>query len=139
MSMVPEKLWRDPTAESIAKLAKLFSLPNESWMQDWDLQVADPVRVDEFLAAYRNLPFTDDDKFTLMEIIVASLNDLEGADLASHPAWHEARGILREQCVLHADTICYWSCIEEPDVAECFSITPYMREIWQAVEGRLTG
>ncbi len=48
---IPKRLWRFPTLATIDLLAQRFNLPNHPNMQDWEYEVADPDRVDEFLAA----------------------------------------------------------------------------------------
>jgi hypothetical protein len=67
---VPEHLWRFPTEQAIASLAARFDLPNESYMQDWEWEVADPERIDEYITVYNSGELNDDERFTLMETIV---------------------------------------------------------------------
>ncbi|MCP5384447.1 MAG: hypothetical protein H6913_07510 [Altererythrobacter sp.] len=45
-------------------------------MQDWEFEVADANRIDEFLSAYQSQELTDDERFTLMEMIIQSFEDL---------------------------------------------------------------
>ena len=73
---VPKHLWRFPTAAVIDSLARRLSLPNTPRMQDWQWEVADCARLSEFLDAYENSGLTDDERFTLMEIMLESFEDL---------------------------------------------------------------
>lgn len=73
---VPEHLWRFPTREAIASLAIRFDVPNEPHMQDWEWEVADPARIDEYLNAYHVGELTDDERFTLMETLIQAFDDL---------------------------------------------------------------
>jgi hypothetical protein len=45
-------------------------------MQDWPWEVADAERLDEFLAAYEGGNLSEDERFTLMEVILQSFEDL---------------------------------------------------------------
>ena len=74
---VPEHLWRHPTAEAIESLARRFDLPNGPGFQDWEWIFADPARIDEFVNAYESGELNDDEKFTLMEMIIQSFEDLD--------------------------------------------------------------
>jgi hypothetical protein len=44
-------------------------------MQDWSWEVADATRLDEFLAVYQTASLTDDERFTLMEVLLQSFED----------------------------------------------------------------
>ena len=46
-------------------------------MQDWEWEVASPERIDEFLAAYEGGELTDDERFTLMETLLQSFEDVD--------------------------------------------------------------
>lgn len=111
--MVPERLWRCPTRAAIDALALRFALPNTPEMQDWEYEVADPGRIDEFIAAYRSGQLDEDERFTLMETILASFDQLDGAG-HSDPRWATVRGLLEANVMLHARTIWYWASPESP-------------------------
>jgi hypothetical protein len=70
--MIPEHLWRSPTRAAINALALRFDLPNTQGMQDWEHEVADADRIHEFIAAYQSGQLDDDERFTLMELIIQS-------------------------------------------------------------------
>jgi hypothetical protein len=139
---VPEHLWRYPTGAAIDSLAKRFNLRNDPGMQDWEYEVSDPDRVDEFISAYESGELTDDERFTLMETI---LDSLRGAtNLESDPRLQKVLGFLDENIALHIRTVCYWSIINEDDEDEseidllapkyrdpelCFTITPFVRTV----------
>jgi len=76
---VPEHLWRFPTAEAIESLAQRFHLPNHPNMQDWEWEVADPSRINEFVAAYKGGELNDDERFVLMETIIQSFEECGSA------------------------------------------------------------
>ena len=70
MSSVPEHLWRFPTQAAIERLAERFGLPNTPDMQDWEWQVADPERTDEFLSVFLADELDEDERFTLLETLI---------------------------------------------------------------------
>ena len=72
---VPEHLWRFPTRTAIASLATRFGLPNTLEMQDWEWEVADYERIDEFLDTYETEDVTEDELFVLMEMLLQSFSE----------------------------------------------------------------
>jgi hypothetical protein len=75
---IPDHLRRYPTWAAIDALAARFGFVNEPGMQDWAWEVADPSRIDEFLAAYEDGDLSDDERFTLMDTMLQSFEDLPG-------------------------------------------------------------
>lgn len=132
---IPESLWRFPTAEAINSLAHRFQLPYTSQMQDWEWEVADPERIDEFLDAYISGELTDDEKFTLMETIIQSFEEL-ASPITVHPRWAEVIKELRQNIDLHIYSVLYWSDLEHELDEEPWQITPYFREILEEFRER---
>lgn len=114
-------------------LAERFGLPNDPRMQDWEVEVADFARVAEFLAAYSGPSYSDDDRFALMELIVASLDDgaRAGHQLGEH--WARTRRLLLGNGRLHAQTLSYWARGNDDDPEHQFAITPLIRWVWREV------
>jgi hypothetical protein len=125
---VPERLWRHPTKEAIDSLAKRFGLANHPGMQDWEWEVADPGRIDEFLSAYEGEELSEDERFTLMETLLQSFENLDGP-LEAEPRWSRLLELLDRNVVLHAHSICYWSVIENDDLDDCWRVTPFVRRV----------
>ena len=97
-------------------------------MQDWEWEVADPNRIDEFLAAYEGTELSEDERFTLMETLLQSFEDLNGP-LEAEPRWFRILELLDRNVVLHAYSICYWSVTENDDLDDCWRVTPFVRTI----------
>lgn len=97
-------------------------------MQDWEWEVADPNRLDDFISAYQSGELDDDELFTLMEMIVQSFDDLGGV-LSSDPRWRTASGLLDRNIAIHAHTVWYWSCPDTDDPEEQRAMTPLIRPI----------
>ena len=97
-------------------------------MQDWEWQVADPARIDELLAAYQGGALSDDERFTLMETMIQSFEDLPH-HVGTDPRWRTLLDLLDRHANLHLHTIWYWSALETDDLTDCWSVTPYMRSL----------
>ncbi len=67
----------------ISLLNELLSLPATGNEQDWEIELADPSRVVEFLDIYEQLPENVGVRRALWALITASLND--ALDQASQP------------------------------------------------------
>lgn len=120
---------RHPTKSAIEKLAATFSLPNTPDMQDWELEVADPGRIEEFINEYKNGVLTDDEKFTLLEMLLQSFEESE-LNLSTNKYWKELLELIRNNYKLHEYTIWYWSSFEAENEEEQWRITPFMRELY---------
>lgn len=124
-----------PSSLSEEKLAKRLGLYWDNTIQDWELVVSDFGRINDFLNLYQKELYDDDDKFTLMGLIVSSFdNGISDFNVETETNWRICKAILENECYLHYSIIKYWSLLEEKDTKNAFSITPYMREIWDKVE-----
>lgn len=110
------------------------------WMediQDWDLVFSDSERLEEFVKIYKTEDLNDSQKFALMELIVASFDDLvqfKGDFGDRSNLWNECKHILIHECWLHICTILYWCLLEKSDLEDSFPITKFMRPIWEEVK-----
>jgi hypothetical protein len=125
---VPKHLWRFPTAAAIRTLAQRFGLRNDPGMQDWEWQVSDATRLDEFLRAYEEADLSDDERFVLMEIILQSFEDL-GHTIVVDPRWHRTLELIDQNIDLHAHSVWYWSALESEDADDQWVVTPFLRRI----------
>ena len=128
----PAHLVRYCRGSAISKLAGLLQLALPA-MQDWEVIVADPARVAEFLAAYVEATLDDDDRFVLMQIIIASLDDARTAHENVGPWWPRVEALLRRDPRLHAATLSYWACGDDPDPDHQLPMTPEIQRVWRDV------
>ena len=133
---IPEHLWRFPTRAAIDSLARRFGFPNTPSMQDWEWEVADPERIEEFLAAYSSGELSDDERFTLMETIIQSFEESD-RDFETDAQWSEVLNTLDEHIELHAYTVWYWSYLDDEDPANWFWVTPWIRKVLEKHRSRL--
>jgi len=126
---------RFSTIKTQIAVARLIDIPEPDHQhQDWDLLVADPTRVSEFVSTYEKASLlADETKFALMEVILASFDDLVREGGRANEVARRIRIILDAEFTLHAYSIYYWCLWNEgykPDEDRIFSITLFMREVW---------
>jgi hypothetical protein len=115
------------TQAACQALAARFDLPYSVAMQDWEWEVADPDRFEEFLKAYTpELPV--DQRLALMEILLQCAEDSDSeAKLVT--CWQRIKPLLAENFNLHAQTIEYWSCLKAEQPDEMWRISILMRQV----------
>jgi len=125
---IPNKLVRCSTREAIESLAERLELPFDDSMQDWEWEVADPNRIDEFLHLYEQGSLTDDERFALMETIIQSFEDLTHRP-ESDPRWGTVLDTLSLNSDLHISTIWYWASLEVKDLSDTWDVAASVREL----------
>lgn len=98
-------------------------------MQDWEIQCSDPKRVGEFLDFYHAGTRDDDERFTLMALILGSFEEYHWMNEPDPLMWERIKPILTGDIELHRDQIEYYQCLEAESEEEHFPITTRMREI----------
>jgi hypothetical protein len=139
-----------PTRKAIDALTQRLRLRQE-WVQDWELAVAEPLRIGEFCDCYEAAPLTLEEKFALMSLVVTSFDDyLQETPPDQRDPALQARieRLLRDNFALHEHTVEYWSRLDpeswanpaNPDDPENgFLVTPLMRRIWKSCGGTQGG
>lgn len=102
-------------------------------MQDWEYQVSDPERIDDYLALYDDASLSDDERFSLMMLILDALN-LGEANAASKMRMNRTKLLLTRHFNIHAPTIEYWARTDAMNGDEEFRITPWIRTFMPKVE-----
>ena len=77
-------------------------------MQDWELEVSDPERIDEFLATYESGVLSEDERFVLMEVILHSFEVVAGS-IHQMESWSRTLDHLERDIDLHISTVWYWA------------------------------
>ena len=124
---IPKKYWRFPTKEAVDNLSKQLDLPNEPNMQDWEWEVADPNKIKLFFNHYFNGNLSEDEKFTLMEVLLQSFEE-SSINLDSSVEWKEIMISIEKSWPLHRYSVWYWSCWEENE-KDCWRISNFMKNI----------
>lgn len=130
-----KEYWRFSMPATQKVIADRFGLFLSDEEQDWELIVSDSSLIPQFLNYYISENLDDDVKFTLMELIISSFDDL-GYDynFKEDANWLECEQILRKEFWLHITTIHYWSSLDREVSIDGFAISPYLRPIWDEVK-----
>lgn len=114
------------TAASIEFLSKTLGHAVDGHQQDWPFEVADPQRLNDYLALYADLRIDDDVRFTLADMIIQAFED-EG-DFAADTRWADFLAGLSANVRLHAFQIWYWAAADEPASAR-WKVSPWMHDL----------
>ncbi|MBN9680903.1 MULTISPECIES: hypothetical protein [unclassified Corallococcus] len=114
---------------SIARLTTALALPSNGQEQDWDVELADPARIGEFLTAYRSLPLGSDDRVALMALMLASVDRRLGSGLGVPSEWSQIANLLGAERDLHRESLEYWMCEADDEPDTWFHLTPLVRAL----------
>ncbi len=131
-SNMEDAIERYPTAAARQSLARRLRLPYSDLMHDWEWEVADAARFREFVELYRSGSLSEDEMFSLMEILIQCIeNMLEDPpdEFAADPAWRTLRPLLMERPDLHWCSMRYWARVGKAHSADEFAMAPRMREL----------
>jgi len=100
-----------PDQISRKRLAKRLCLEFDNNMQDWEYEVSNPNRLDEFINEYDKEETTQKEKEILMEIILESSNDLilENKERFQIKYSDKIKQRLERNSGLHKGTVKYWT------------------------------
>jgi len=116
-----------PKKETIATLSKKLSLPYTGTEQDWDIEMADSKRINEFIDLYHQYDLAFEERVALMSLIIASYDDfLNENNVAIDCRWDTIKAMLTKDRIHFVELINYWSLYNETDI---FRITPLMRTV----------
>jgi hypothetical protein len=139
----PEQLRRHPTREGREALASRLGMTIDPHSQDWEWEIADVRHFDRWLALYEAADLSEDERFSLMEMLIQGVDDLSSSDpdheieVEQLPEWLAVAALLRRRPQLHASSIAYWSVFEAEQPDELFRVSGAMRRLWTEVQERL--
>ncbi len=124
------------TRESIDNLIKKFGLPKgDKYTQDWEIEIASPELAIRLLKNYINdKEMSDDDKFTLMILILESVNDYM-SEYSEFPMLKELRTVILDDYDIHESTLTDLADWEQNDLNEAYVITPFIRSLDREKKG----
>jgi len=110
----------------------LISLLNldDSWNeQDWEWIVSDEERVEEFIKFYSTMPLNDNDRMSLMMIILDSYNTRVWQSGFDNNTWAAISNLIRLDLPFFKEQIIYWSSMDYSDdiMDDAWAIAPNMR------------
>lgn len=123
------------TREATDHLEGVFGLERDPYCQDWEIELSDGSRLREFVDFYCSAELSDDERFALMALIVASAHDALDITGLDDGLWDVIHNLLVAGFEVHASMIHDWCCPEATNEDECFTLTPRMRAVWKASFG----
>ena len=115
--------------EAIQFLNKALNLPVTGFEQDWEIELANPNRINEFISFYENIKLDNKHKYALMALIIASLEDLSYIKPVEHELWEKIYKLLSDEFDMYKPLIDYWSLADEKKSNDVFAITKLMRSL----------
>jgi hypothetical protein len=134
--MIPDHLMRYPTRAGQEALAARLNLHIDPFDQDWEWQIADASRFHDWIAIYKDNALSDDERYSLMEILIQCVEDICNGDkpVEQFLEWQAVEALLLANGQLHASTIYYWSVFGHDDPDEQFRVSAPMRRVWAKVQ-----
>ncbi len=116
---------------SISVIAGATGLPlPDAYSQDWEYEVADSAILERVFDLYKNRQWTDEEKFTLMTLMIGAFDDALWTDpVWAEGFWPDMEGWFCCDAELLAYILFYWALWETEDLDDAFPITPRMREL----------
>lgn len=118
-----------PTKQAIESLIDKLNLPKQDELtQDWEYEVTDVKRIEEFIKFYETQNLSNVEKFTLMIVIIGSCDDAIAQECFDINLWERVKLLLIQDMAIHRNTMIDWSCNGE-SLKNCYYITQYIRKI----------
>lgn len=92
----------------IASVAAMLGLQFTGREWDWDIEFADPLRVEEFVAAYSSNDLSQDEKYVLMSLILTSAEEALEKEICSAFCIDSIRAILRRDAAFFPELLDNW-------------------------------
>ena len=96
------------TRDAIIFINAILHLPSTGREQDWDIELADPDRADEFVSFLEQNTLTVEQKIALMSLILGSFEDLVIQKRAPRELWERIRRLLQEDRNLYFALMKRW-------------------------------
>lgn len=117
-----------PYQQAIKYLNELFDLPAKGGEQDWDIEMADSGRLNEFIKAFENPVISLAVKQALLSLILASYDEFLDSDPDKDDLyWNQIKNIINNEPHNYQDLLDYWALKDELIDKNIFNITPRVR------------
>lgn len=118
-------------AKAIEYLNKVFDFHPHEYCQDWDIELGDLNKLEEFISFYENNELSEEVKQTLMALIVAAYDNLLNYETAFYAdkQWQIIKQLIMQNVRLFNGLLNYWACIGHSNPDSMFKVTPLIREI----------
>jgi len=116
--------------DAIGYLNRKLSLPSTGMEQDWEIELANLNRIEEFILFYRGSLLNEEEKKALMALIIASYDDYLNEKNSNNVRFeNDIFKLLNEDKKLFKELIVYWSVPRENNPEDYFKITPFIRSV----------
>jgi hypothetical protein len=113
--------------QDVDYLNELLNLPARGDEQDWDIELADPARLSEFLGTFKAYPLTLSVKKAFLALIIASYDILLQYDPDDDDFyWTSIKGIMDSEKHEHISLLKYWAS-EDSNEDNVSPVTPRIR------------
>ena len=117
------------TKKAIESVSQKLALPFTGIEQDWEVELADSERVNEFVSFYKDTVLSSNEKKALMSLIFASYDDfLNERDIDENGLWSEIVLLIQSDKDLFKELLNYWGLDGETSPENYFKITPLVRK-----------
>lgn len=115
--------------KAIQYLNTALRLPASGHEQDWEIELADANRLNEFVSFYENNELPEEVNVALMSLIVASLDEFMSDGRNDKTLLEKIKNLLKSDSNLHSETIKYWSLLQYEDQCDSFEVTKFIRSL----------
>jgi hypothetical protein len=121
---------------AIETLSKLLGLPLPGpYSQDWQYEVSDATRVEDFISAYDTNRLHSEDQCVLMSLILDSYESAISEGIARSEDCDRISYYLARDSNIHSATIDHWAALDEDDSENWFHVSPLIRSLRQTIGG----
>lgn len=97
-----------PTATAAQEVNRLLSIAATGWEQDWEIEFADPSRIEQMLDILESQQLGRDSKAALCLLAIASFESAFDASGVDADCIRRTADLLRQDAVLHKQMRFYW-------------------------------
>ena len=133
MPVEPPPRWITPDA--CRRVEREFGLPYGVHHQDWEHIVSDASVAREFIERYDRSDPDADYRFALAAVAIDSADQAMNNGTLTDDTIHRLRRILIDDGELLRNLIYYWCVFDAETDEEYFTITPFIRAVWNEISG----
>ncbi len=119
--------------EVCEKISIALNLPYTGIEQDWDIEMADKDRINEFIEFATTKELNENEKHAVIALLIASYDDFLDYGLHDVEIWRKIKSIILNNRKLCDGLLKYWSCKYSNYISTRydveFNITPLMQEL----------
>lgn len=116
--------------EAIGSISKKLGIQFLGYEQDWEIEMADSNRVEEFILFYKKATLSKNEKIVLFTLILASYDDyLSEKIIDEDELWYLIIEIMRFETETVKEVVDYWSLVGERHPENLFKITPLIKDL----------